>query len=243
MSEPSRGRFNYINIDEAILDDSGNEGKFMSASHNFIKIIKNFLFIMIAIGASFRFFGGYALGFWAAKYFRNHYINYQSEFSIFSSCSILILGMISAYTGGVISDYFDESNINDPKMEHRAKPQCKALIVAVGGAIAFPMILIAFSFSSNFWLSITLYSLSFLSAEMWLVPAIAMIQSMFKAELVGTAIAVFYLIGSFAGALSIFLVGVLNDRYVTNEDTKVEGNIVTIFTGVSYLGCIPFFVY
>lgn len=63
---------------------------------------------------------------------------------------------------------------------------------------------------------------------MWIGPSMSMIQSMFPAEYVGTAIAAFWLFGGFSGAISTFLLGVLGDHFKTDEHPRTAGNLITI---------------
>jgi hypothetical protein len=54
---------------------------------------------------------------------------------------------------------------------------------------------------------------AYLTAEMWYGPAHAAVNRIFPSEYQGIAIAIFTLLGSFAGAAATYLLGLLNDKY------------------------------
>lgn len=83
---------------------------------------------------------------------------------------------------------------------------------------------------------------SFLFSEMWFGSAVSMLQNIFPAQLIGSAMAVFLFSGSIAGALSNLFLGLLNDKYQADENPTAAGNLLTIVVGVSYIGSAPFFI-
>ena len=171
------------------------------------------------------------MGFWGAKFFEKEFPNYQTEFSIINALTILILGVSASYTGGYVSDLYAGT-----------KPQMKALVGGLGAVVSFPFIIIAFTLSNNFWVSMISYLVSYFPGEMWLGPAFAMVQTMFPSQIIGTATAVFGFTGGIAGALSNILLGALGDYFKTDKNAKISGYLITGCLGISYIGCAPLFV-
>ena len=192
-----------------------NNTKFQRLIHDLKVAVSSWLFLLVWVASSLRFFGGYALGFWAAKYYKKEFSNYQNEYSIVNSLTILILGVSSAYTGGVIGDYFETTH-----------PESKALISGVGPIISFPFIVICFTLSNNFWLSVTAYAVSYFTSELWLGAWVSMIQWIYPAEVIGLAVAIFGLCGGFSGAISTLLLGVLGDHFKTDDNPKTAGYLL-----------------
>ena len=73
-------------------------------------------------------------------------------------------------------------------------------------------------------------------SEMWIGPCVAMIQSIYPAELVGAATALFCLSGGISGASSTLILGILGDSYHSNSNPNATGYLLTILVGISYLG-------
>ena len=49
------------------------------------------------------------------------------------------------------------------------------------------------------------------------------------------------LVGASAGSIINYVLGYLGDKYVTDEDPQIQGNILGFAVLSSYLLCIPFF--
>lgn len=196
------------------------------------KILSNPVFLVLLVASSLRFLGGYSLGFWGAKFFQGKFSEKETLYSVFNMIISGAFGMFAAYSGGWISDAFDKKY-----------PMTKGILNALCVLVAFPFIFVAFFLSNNFFLSISMYGGSYLFAEMWYGPCVSMLPTLFPAEYSGVAISVFLLAGSAAGAISNYLLGYLGDKYETAIYPDRAGNLLTIFVGVSYLGCgIPFII-
>lgn len=74
-----------------------------------------------------------------------------------NALTTIFLGVSSVYVGGMIGDHYSES-----------RPEAKAYISGIGPLIAFPLVFLAYSIFSNFWLSMLSYSVTYFPAEMWL---------------------------------------------------------------------------
>jgi len=118
-----------------------------------------------------------------------------------------VIGIASAYSGGYISD----------KLE-AAFPMTKGILCGVCVLVALPLIVVSFSLSSNFWVSISFYGASYLFAEMWYGPCVSMFLTIFPSSISGFAIAVFSLTGSLFGAIANLFLGMLGDHYDTKNN-------------------------
>lgn len=128
----------------------------------------------------------------------------------------LILGVSASYTAGYLADKFSAT-----------RPYVKPIIGGVGSLLTFPLVLVAFTLSHNFWLSLVAVTISAFPGEMWLGPTYAMVQGLFPAQIVGTATAVLSFAGGISGAISNILLGALGDAFGTDEDGRVAGYLLT----------------
>ena len=83
---------------------------------------------------------------------------------------------------------------------------------------------------------------AYLTAEMWYGPAHAAVNRLFPSDYQGLAIAIFTLLGSLAGALATYLLGVLGDTYNVKKNPELAGYFITCFVLFSYLSCCPMFL-
>jgi len=83
---------------------------------------------------------------------------------------------------------------------------------------------------------------AYLTAEMWYGPAHAAVNNIFPSEFQGIAIAIFTLLGSFAGAAATYFLGFLNDSYQVNKKPELAGYLITAFVCFSYITCCPMFL-
>ena len=61
----------------------------------------------VCIAGSFRFFGGYAIGYYMATFFTKNYPDDQSLYSVLNAGVVSVGGFISAMAGGLISDRYE----------------------------------------------------------------------------------------------------------------------------------------
>ena len=125
-------------------------------------IFKNKCFVFLLIASSFRFFGGYSLGFWASTYFGGVYPEYSDAYSITNAVVVIVGGSSSSYMGGYISDKFE------PRI-----PPIKGYVSAIGALCSVPFIILTFSFNFNFYVAMFCYFLAYLTAEVWYGPCYA----------------------------------------------------------------------
>jgi len=61
------------------------------------------------IAASFRFFGGYSIGFYMPKYFGTIYSSYKSEYSIGNAFVVSLCGLTSSLSGAYLADRWEKN--------------------------------------------------------------------------------------------------------------------------------------
>jgi nitrate/nitrite transporter NarK len=62
------------------------------------------------IAGSFRFFGGYAIGFFMPSYFQNVYPDKKDEYGILNAFVVSVCGFLSSFGGGLIGDKYENVN-------------------------------------------------------------------------------------------------------------------------------------
>ncbi|CAI2367683.1 unnamed protein product [Moneuplotes crassus] len=231
ISEPQRGKFNSEQDNQDFKDISLSMSRFEKLKKSLKIIFTNKICIFLCLSNMVRIFGTSTIGFWAVRFFKSKFPDYQNEYSIFNGISLITINLISLYVGGALGDHYDNKN-----------PAVKSYIVAIGCLISFPFLLVAFVFSTNFWLSSSLFMLSFLFSESWYGNVLSMIQNVFPSQLVGSATAVFLVSGGISGACSNLLLGILSDKYHTSKNPKAAGNLLIILVGISYIGSAPLFI-
>jgi len=230
IQEPVRGAFNNEAKNEEMQRIAEEQSPFWRRINECKVVISNPIFIFLLIGASLRFFGGYALGFWLAKFFVGKFPENKAAFAIIHSLSVVLIGVPSHYMAGHFSDKYADS-----------KPQVKGLLACFSGLLAFPFLVIALVISQNFWISILSISLDHFPAGMWLGPTFVILQDIFPSEIVGTASAIFFFIGGISGAISNILLGTLSDHFNIDENPNIAGYLLVICTAISHLGSSPFY--
>ena len=140
--------------------------------------------------------------------------------------------MSSAYFGGWISDWLD------PKYKVTRGFLCGICVL-----IAFPFVFLSFVLKLNFYVSMIFYAISYFFAEQWYGPCVSMFPQLFPSSVSGLTIAIFSFAGSMAGALINVILGVLGDKFDTENNPANAGYLLTGAVGISYIGCaIPFIV-
>ena len=61
----------------------------------------------VTIAAAFRFFGGYAIGFYNQGYFNGVYDQYLDEFAYANAFVVSACGFVSALSGGLIATKYE----------------------------------------------------------------------------------------------------------------------------------------
>ncbi len=107
IKEPPRNRFDTTkkNPNEKPKPKPAPLQAFLSAC---AEIIINPTCRWICIAGSFRFFGGYAIGYYMPKYFGSIYANDNTLYGYLNSFVVSVGGFISALSGGLISDKYEK---------------------------------------------------------------------------------------------------------------------------------------
>lgn len=131
-------------------------------------------FVLLLLAATFRYFGGFSLGFWSATFFKNNYPNFTNEFSVLNAVVVIFAGLPSAYIGGYLSDKLEGKN-----------PRIKGYVSGLGALSATPFIFITFVLRLNFYIGMASYFVAYFLAEAWYGPAHAQINKIFPSEFQG----------------------------------------------------------
>jgi len=116
----------------------------------------------VTLGACFRFWQGYSVAYYALKFFSDY--NMNEQFGVLNGLSVMIGGFTSQMVGGQISDRFEG-------VFPRTKPFV-AMIMSLFGVVTLTL---CFMFTFNFYFSMTWLFLTYLLAEGWMSPSVAMI--------------------------------------------------------------------
>ena len=100
-------------------------------------------------------------------YFLGVYPSYSSEYSYLNAFVVSVCGFISAITGGIISD----------KYEQKGYLRTKAYVCMFCSSMGIPTIILCTKFQNNFNFSIVMLGLEYLFAEGWISPAMTMVVS------------------------------------------------------------------
>lgn len=126
---------------------------------------------------------------------------------------VVIGGLTSSYLGGWLSD----------TLEGKGYPRIKSQLSGYGALASTVFIVITYGLQLNFYVSMASLFLAYLTAEMWYGPAHAAVNRLFPSDLQGLAVAIFTLLGAFAGALATFTIGVLGDKYHVQDNPALAG--------------------
>jgi MFS family permease len=193
--------------------------------------MKNKAFLYYIIASTLRFFGGFSIGFWSAPFFQAKYPNEKTHFAIANAFVVVVGGLSSSYFGGWITDKYEDRY-----------PKIKGQISGYGALASTIFIVITYTLQINFWVSMASLFCAYLTAEMWYGPAHAAVNRIFPSEYQGIAIAIFTLLGSFAGAAATYFLGLLNDKYDVKSNPELAGYLITGFVCFSYCSCCPMFL-
>lgn len=191
VKEPERGAFELTKTN--FKPQTSPLKKFLSAA---AEILVNPTCRWIVIAGSFRFFGGYAIGYYMPSYFGKIYPDYQTEYSVLNAFVVSVGGFISAYGGGVLSDKFESRTY-----------WSKAYVCILGSLLGVPTIAICTLCQNSFGLSMAFLFFEYLTAECWNSPAITMILNTVSADNKGYALSAYFFFTTIAGTISTALLG------------------------------------
>lgn len=180
----------------------------------------------------FRFFGGYAIGFFMPKYFNSVYTADKSKYAIANSFVVSVCGLVSSLSGGILSDKYEKKGIY----------MSKAYICMIGTFGGIPTIMMCTLLQNNFWISILGLGLEYLLAECWIGPAITILINTISPENKGFAVSAFLFMATVSGTISTTLLGYLQEKFDAANNPKLYGYILCAFVVFAYAGSLPFFL-
>jgi len=180
----------------------------------------------------FRFFGGYAIGFFMPSYFGNVYKDDKKLYAGLNAFIVSFCGFVSSLCGGLISD----------KLEKQGNYYAKAQVCIAAAALGLPCIALCCLVQSNFYFSICMLGLEYLVAECWFGPAITMVLNTIKPENKGFAVGGFLFCTTIAGTIATVLAQYFTNAFDAKNNVEVYGQILVVFVFISYAGSIPFFI-
>jgi MFS family permease len=127
VQEPVRGTYDIQRRNTAPVASSPLK-KFLAVS---LEIFTNPTCRWVVIAGSFRFFGGYAIGYYMPSFFGKLYPDYQTEYSILNAFVVSFGGFCSSYGGGVLSDIYEKKTY-----------MSKAYVCIIGSLLGVPTIAI-----------------------------------------------------------------------------------------------------
>ena len=128
----------------------------------FAEMFSNRTCLFVVLGGCFRFWQGYTIAYFALEYFAD--FEQEKLFGVLNSLAVLIGGFASNFVAGQLSDRL-ESRF------HKIKPWICVIMSLLGVVTNCLCYLITF----NFFFSMTFQFLTYLLAEGWMSPALAMI--------------------------------------------------------------------
>ncbi|CDW78847.1 permeases of the major facilitator superfamily [Stylonychia lemnae] len=196
----------------------------------------------VCIAGSFRFFGGYAIGYYMPSYFGKVYPDESTLYSVLNSFVVSVGGFISAMSGGIIADRYEARF-----------PMIKAWVCIAGSILGCPTIAVCTLYQKNFGVSMFFLFLEYLFAECWTSSAITMLINTISPENKGfgniflhqtfdLAVSAYLFFTTLAGTLSTFLLGQFESIYELKTHPERYGYILCAFVFFSYLGAVPWFI-
>lgn len=226
--EPKRGRFDAPKKEAAVVDTRSVITKFCDAA---VECVTSPTPRNITIAASFRFFAGYAIGFFMPSYFTHTWPDKKDTYSELNAAVVSVCGFTSALLGGIISDKFTQKGFL----------MTKAWVCIGGSLLGVPTIMMCCLSQSNFYVAITGLALEYFVAESWIGPAITMVVNTISPKNKGFAVSAFLFFATIFGTISTWLLGKLNKAYDAENNPEYYGYILCFFVGIPYTLSCPFF--
>ena len=137
-----------------------------------------------------RFVASYSLDFFGPVYFEHIYPENATEFGAVLALCACFLGFIGSLVGGVLSDKYADNYMSN------------AYILMISCLSATPIFALCFLKQDNFWISVAMFGSSFLVAELWLPPYIAMLQNSSSKKTQSFALTIYLFFATAAGTLT-----------------------------------------
>lgn len=166
------------------------------------------------------------------KYFGSVYKDYKNQYSIGNAIVVSLMGLISALSGGIVSD----------RLEKKKVYMGKAYVCIFAGVAGIPTIMGATLIQNNFWVSLVCLGLEYLMAECWVSPAITMVVNTISPENKGFAVSAYLFVATVCGTISTALLNQLQKQFDAADNPELYGYILCAFVIFSYGGSLPFFI-
>jgi len=178
--------------------------------------------------ASFlRFCSGLCIGVWSAPYFQLAFPDSAKEYAVVNACIVGFCGVSSALFGGYLADALAQSTDN--------RNVGRMLVPVLGSLFAAPTFYLCVH-ASSFHGAMGWLALSYLVAESWFGPTIAVLQSTAGNHRGGTAQGIFTLVGAFAN----FAPTLLGFWYQNQQVAHTAANSHILADSLGFFVCLGY---
>ena len=187
----------------------------------------------VCIAGSFRFFGGYAIGFFMQSYFTKGVFGTGQEKVYFNGNAIVVslCGFLASIIYARIADHYENKGVLN----------IKAYVCIASSALGIPFIILCTCVQFNIYFSLAMLAIEYLVAEGWVGPAITMIVNTISPGNKAFGTAAFLFCATMAGVISTAVLNQLQETYDVKNNPPRYGYILCAFVCFSYGGSIPFF--
>ena len=154
----------------------------------------NHVCFYVVLGACGRYWQSYSIAFFAFNFFTDFGKN--DIYGLLNGLSVMIGGFASMLLAGQISDRCEGKY-----------PRTKPYVCVAMSLLGFVTTALCFMFTFNFYFSMAFLFLSYLLAEGWMAPAIAMIQATIDVRYKGVAMGIFLSVTGIVGTIGTFIIG------------------------------------
>ena len=120
-----------------------------------------------------------------------------TEFGTILALCACVLGFTGSLAGGILSDRFAGNYM------------ANAYILMISCLVSTPVFAVCFLNQDNFWLSVACFGGSFITAELWLPPYIAMLQNSSSKKTQSFALTIYLFFATAAGTATTFFLDAL----------------------------------
>ena len=179
---------------------------------------------LVLLAAAARLFSGFAIGAWAAPFYRTHFGGNARQFAVLNALVVAGGGTLSTVLGGMLSD----------RLTRGGRGAAAALVPALGSVLATPCWVCAMQ-SRAFLPSMAWLLAAYLLAESWFGATISFMQSGLPPHVWGTAQGLLNVV-QIAGNASPLLIGTMLQRGVPLR------TLLTVAVPAGYLTCALLFL-
>jgi sugar phosphate permease len=227
IRDPREQRSGEINKPQTIINSMFDNlmGYARESYQDVASLLRNYQLTLILLASVFRFFAGFTISIWKAPFIFQKFPNNYHSFAKYNAIVITLGGMISSFSGGLLSDYF-----HDPK---RRLPIARCWLPAISSFLAIPF-WILFLKSSSLSFSFLALFCEYVFAECWIGPTLTSLLSVTPKQKRGLAQSLF----AFLTAIGNF--GPMMVSFVVKWDYSLENSLAYLVTGSYFLAGIVF---